>query len=323
MRPLLLVSGLVLVLTGAAPAQGPGDPCADSTDPLLGVLAAWVQAEDATPGYDFCAFATGASLTLGYTADEGLLLPLQQKLLWPGNLFALADSLYVPELPGSMTEAHALLLAAAFAGQPSLLLARRPLVIYGADSSFGDPWFFVALCDTAGVDSTIWDRADLRSAWWRWTDLPGANTIWRRPDKLSVKLGRSAVRHCMRNSVLAARPDSTATHHFGLAALQVVQMHPQQRPGTPERLLRITRLRAAAARFLTEQLDLWPPARRDPVKLAAYYFQKATEAWRTLATVAATWESYDLDQRRDWLAGVAEWETKAAVALDEIVTAGE
>jgi hypothetical protein len=323
MRRLLLAFGLALIVAGASRAQGPTDPCADSSDPLLGVLAAWVHAEDSTLGYDYCAFATGASLSLGYSVSEGLVLPLRQKLLWAGNLFSLSDSLYVPELPGSMAEAHSLLIAAAIAGEPSLLLARQPLVIYGADSSFGDPWFFVAFCDSTGIDSTIWDRSDLRSAWWRWTDLSGANTIWRRPQNLAVKLGRSAVRRGMRSLVLAARPDSSATQHFGLSALQAAQMRPHDRPGAPERLLQITRLRAAAASFLTEQIDLWPPSQRDPVKLAAYYFQKATDAWRTLATVATTWDSYDEAQRRDWLAAVAEWETKAAIALDEIVATGE
>jgi hypothetical protein len=306
-----------------AHAGPPIDPCADSLHPLLTTLTGWVAAEDSSLGYDYCAFACGASLSLAYDARRGFTVAAEQQLLWPGNLFAIADSLYAPDRPTSMAAAAELLLEQTTAGRHCLLSAAEPFVVYAVDSSFGDPWFFVARCGDHRPDSTIWDTGDLRRLWWRWSDLPGANTIWIRPERVAPRIGRSAIRLAMRHLVLAARPDTTGGRHFGLAALQAALRQPERSPGDRFELLRLARLRAAAGAFLTAHADRWAPGEREPVRLAAFYFEKAAEAWRTVGTALETWDDYDVGQRTEWLVGLNDWETRAAVALDDIVSAAE
>ena len=124
----------------------------------------------------------------------------------------------------------------------------------------------------------------------------------------------------MRNLVLAARPDSTESQRYGLAAVSLAKAQPDRVPGSAAALSGIAALRKATAGYIEGVIELWPPARRDPVKLAAFYLQKDAEAWQTLAAVSGDWTSYDAGQRTEWLTSLLDWETKAAVALDQIVS---
>ena len=311
---------LLLLWIAFASARGLDETCEDSLDPVIARLAQAVGETDGQPGYSYCAFASGAALSVGYRPDSGLHLPLKQILLWPGNVFSVADSNYLPGLPGTTREAHEILLSAVTSGSWCMIYAREPVVVYAVDSSFGDPWYFVARCAEGRLDTTIWDASDFRARWWWWTDWPGVNTIWPIPRHAAPELGRVAVNTGMRNLVLAARPDSTAGARYGLAALEAARAQPDGFPGLQQTLLRMAVLRSAAADFIAAAVDLWPPARREPISLAAYYLRKDAEAWRTLAAAAFSWQQVEEGERIDILSGVLEWETRAAVALDEIVS---
>ena len=207
----IMACSLSLLLTaGSAAAEDLGALCQDSLDPVVAQLAYAVGEVDGGSGYAYCAFASGAALSAGYRPDSGLHLPLKQLLLWPGNVFTVADSTYVPGLPGTTEEAFDFLLKEVAAGRWCLIYARQPVIVHAVDSSFGDPWFFVARCDGGRVDTTIWDLSDLRAQWWWWTDWPGVNSIWPFPERPAPELGRLAMTAGMRNLVLAARPDSSA-----------------------------------------------------------------------------------------------------------------
>jgi hypothetical protein len=75
----------------------------------------------------------------------------------------------------------------------------------------------------------------------------------------------------------------------------------------------------ASAALLAHQ-DLWRPADRDPLKLAAYYLQKDAAAWRALADQADRWATLEAATRGDLLGELQEHETNAALALDQLVT---
>lgn len=319
-RIVVAASAIVFLWTSFAFAQPSFQPCADSLDPLLGTLTSWALSADSSLDYGSVAFLTGAALSTGYTQAAGFHIPLRHQLLWPGNLFLLFDSTYSPPVPSSWKEAESLLVANAAAERRQLVLTRvGPRMIRHADTSLGTPWLIMTLCDSSRADSTIWDLADFRAHWWWWSDHPGTNTIWTFPKPRKLKVGRNTVRAGMRNAVLIARPDSTGGERFGIAALNAASARADMRPGSAAELARITRLRQAAADFLTEHVDNWPQKQREPVKLAAYYLLKAAESWRTITAVSEAWADYDMAQRSDWLAALVDWETKAAVALDQLV----
>jgi hypothetical protein len=297
------------------------DRCSDALHPLLAQLSIWSQAADSGLDYRYCSFVSGASLALGYTSEEGFLLPPRQAALWPGHVFGTLDSLFQPIRAFRWAEAESLLVAGGGATRGALLLTDGPVVVTGVDTSLGAPWFFVSMCDSSDWVSAIWNSEDFKQNWWRRIDAPGARVIWVVPDSGAVAMGRSVVKAGMRHAVLAARPDSSGAVHYGLAACVAASLAPEVLPGGPAELQRITHLRQLAAEFLADHAELWPPKEREPIKLAAYYFQKSAEAWRTVSVVAQTWLDYDAGQRRDWLSAIREWETKAAVALDEIVSA--
>lgn len=316
---------LVFVL-GASPifAQtGPQGPCDDSLDALLSVLVAWSTEVDSSLDYGYVACATGAGLTLTYDVASGFTIAPRQKLRWPGNLFISSDSAYSPWQPRSWNEAESLMVRVAESEERQLLYGPDPLVLTGVDTSFGAPWFFLSHCDSGVASSVVWDRVDFRAVWWRWADLPGANWIWPVPKNMTIKLGRKIVHAGMRNLVLAARPDSLGTQYYGLSALTHAQIYPEVPPGSTSELRRLARLRIATADFLGRAADFWPPAKREPVRLAAFFLQKDAEAWLTLSAVSGTWSSYDSGQRSEWLASLADWETKAAVALDQIISSSD
>ena len=317
-RIFVVASAAVFLCFSFAFAQSTFQPCADSLQPLLGTLAAWSLSADSALDYGTISFLTGASLSTGYTPAAGLYLPLRQQLLWAGNLFLFFDSAYSARTASAWREAESLLVADAVAKRPQLVLTGAgPRVIQHADTSFGTPWLIMTLCDSSRADSAFWDVSDFRAQWWWWSDHPGANTIWTFPKARKLKLGRNTVRSGMRNSVLAARPDSTGAERFGIAALNAAAAHPESRPGSFAELKRVTCLRQSAADFLTEHIDLWPQKQREPVKLAAFYLLKAAESWRTITAVSEAWTDYDMAQRTDWLAALVDWETKAAVAFDQ------
>ena len=301
-------------------AQERFSPCADSVDPLIGLLAQRAREADPELGYGYASFASGAALAAGWTSETGLHLPLRQKLLWTGNLFHLADSAYLAYQPRSLVDAEEVMLDAVAKDGHCLILTTDPVLVHAVDSSFGEPWFFVAFCTGTGVDTTIWDRADFRTHWWWWTDEPGANSIWFEPEVATPTLGRRAIVSAMRNLVLSARPDSSAGIWYGLSAVNMCRSSSGV-PGDAQTLARMAALRGAAAGFLARQADLWAPSDREPIKLAAYYLRKDAEMWRTIAVAATDWSSFDVGQRDDWLAALADWETRAAVALDEIIVA--
>lgn len=317
----IAILSLIFAICAATPgARAQSAACADSLDPYLSVLAEWSAGFDSSLDYAYCTFVTGAAFAAGYTPERGFFVPARQEVLWPGNLFQLHDSLYAPVRAFRREEAESLLTTQALAGTRILLAAARPVVVSGCDTSLGAPWLFVEYCDSGRSESSIWDLGDLRIRWWSRGEVPGAHLIWPFPKKGKAGLGRSGVLAGMRNTVLAARPDSTGATRYGLAALSAAVGFADTLPGSWETLSRMTTLRQQAADFLTEYSELWPPSEREPIKLAAFYLQKDAEAWRTLSTVVASWESYDHGQRRDWLGAVQDWETKAAVALDQIVS---
>ena len=322
LRHFLLALALVL---SASPllAQTYRWPCNDSLDPLLSILVEWSAECDSSLDYGFVVSVTGAGLSVAYDPATGLTMAPRQKLLWPGNAFIALDSTYVPLIPRNWNEAESLLVQGMDSRTRQLLYGPEPVVLTGVDTSFGPPWFFVSMCDSAGAISAIWDRSDFLRTWWRWADLPGANSIWPMPQATTTRLGRRVVHACMRHLVLAARPDSLGKQHFGLSALAAAQLYLDLPPGSPKALRQMAGLRAAAADFLERAVDLWPPAKREPVRLASFFLQKDSEAWLTLAAVSGTWTSYDAGQRAEWLVRLADWETKAAVALDQIVSKAE
>lgn len=314
----------MLIAAAVWPAQGAAqmDRCADTLDPMLAQLAVWTQTSDSGQSYRYCAFVSGASLALGYDPATGFRVPARQAALWPGNVFGAADSAFQPIRAFSWEEAESLLVAGASRTRGLMVFTDRPVVVTGVDTSLGAPWFFVSMCDSSRWDSAIWDRGDFKQQWWQRINTAGARVMWVVPDSAQVTIGRSVTRSGMRNSVLAARPDSADGAYYGLAASAAAAADPNAMAGRPEELQRLTSFRQLAADFLGQHAELWPPDERDPVKLAAYYFQKSAEAWRTLSAVAETWTAYDPGQRRDWLRAVNDWDTKAAVALDGIVSGG-
>ena len=314
--PLLLLL-CILIPAGSLQADGP-DEFGKS---LLDVLKHWTTGEGDFDAEGYCAFMSGAALSAGYSESTGLTLPISQKLLWPGRILALSDSTHVPELKSTFRAAVDYLLTEASDSTPCLILQPRPYVVTGVDTSLGVPWFIIVDMGASVRDTLIWDIADLRSKWWRWSDQAGANAIWQHRAAMRPTLGRHAVQEGMRSLVLTARPDSNLDMHYGLNALAALAANPLHTPGNTETLLYMSRLREIAGTFLTSQLDRWPPGDRDPIKLIAYYFKKDADAWRTLATVSASWLDYDTDQRADWIAAALDWETRTAVAMDEIVSA--
>jgi len=305
-------------LCGQSAAQV--DHCSDTLHPLLAQLSTWVYSSDSALSYRYCVFVSGASLALAYTEADGFTVPLRQAALWPGYVFETLDSLYQPVRAFSWSEAESLLVADA-ARRGVLLLTEQPVVVTGIDTSLGAPWFFVSMCDSSEWVSAIWDRADFKQTWWQKMESPGARVLWPVPDSSSIKIGRQVVKTGMRNAVLTARPDSSSGLYFGLAASIAAAQTPGAMPGAAGELRLITQLRQMGSEFLAAHAELWPPDRREPIQLAAYYFQKSAEAWRTVSVVVDTWLDYDAGQRRDWLAAIRDWDTKAAVALDEIVSA--
>jgi hypothetical protein len=310
----------LLLWAAPAGAQALALHCGEVQDDLLAVLTSWCGARDSTLDFPLVASATGAGLAVAYAPDAGFELVARQKLLWPGNLLTAIDSDYAPVIPFGWSDAESLLVAHAMASRSLLLFGPTAAVVTGVDTSLGAPWFFVVLCDSGSEVTPIWDAGDLRSRWWRWTDLTAANTVWPLPPSPTFKLGRKFIRTAMRNLVLAARPDSSDLRHFGLAALALAKTRPDRAPGLATSLGQISALRRATAGFLERSVEYWPPKRRDPLKLAAFYLQKDAEAWQTLAAVSGDWLSYDPAQRTEWLSSVLDWETKAAVALDQIVS---
>jgi len=187
--------------------------------------------------------------------------------------------------------------------------------VYGADSSLGEPWFFVAIGGPTSADSALWDAADLKRHWWFWCDEPGANTIWPRPEAARAPRGRKAVQDGIRNCVLAARP-RPGRISTGLAVYEFLPAS----PGHPTELLRLSAIRKAAARYLQEELELWPPAEREPVKLAIYHLEKAAAAFRELSERASDWQLTSDVRREELVSALSAHETGAAVALDGLVS---
>lgn len=286
----------------------------DTLDPLLSRLSSWVDREVAS-SYGYTAVASGAALAIGYRADSGYHLPAPLKLLWPGNVALLADSTYVAVPPPSVASAQLALVTALKQGGGALLITPDPVLVYGVDSSFGEPWFLVARGGTVSADSAMWDAGDLKRYWWRWSDEPGANTIWPLPQQARAPRGRKAILEGLRHCVLAARPQAgeTAT---GLAVYDVVPV----RPGPPAELVRLAVIRTSAARFLQHELELWPPAERERVLLVVYYLEKAAQAWRGLAERAPDWELTSAQRKEDLLSALSANETSAALALDALVS---
>lgn len=307
----------ILIPVGTLQADGP-DRFGQS---LLDMLQQWSRGEGNFDAEGYIAFASGAALSAGYSESTGLTLPIRQKLLWPGRILALSDSTHIPVLKSTFSEAVDYLMTEASDSTPCLILQPRPYVVTSVDTSFGAPWFIILDMGASVRDTVIWDIADLRSKWWRWSDQAGANTIWQHRVAMVPPLGRHVLQEGMRNLVLSARPDSMFEMHYGLNALAALAANPSHSPGNTETLLYMSRLREIAGTFLTSQLDRWPPGDRDPIKLIAYYFKKDADAWRTLATVSASWLDYDTDQRADWIGAALDWETKTAIAMDEIVSA--
>lgn len=316
-RTLLLLVFCFLFLHPHSEADVPNQGYADR---LLEVLQQWTKGEENFDAAGYCAFASGAALSAGYSASAGLHLPVRQALLWPGRILVLSDSTNIPRLWSTFREAADYLLTQASDRTPCLILQPRPFIVTSVDTSLGTPWFIMTDMGQDDRDTVIWDIADLRSKWWRWSDEAGANTIWQHRVAARPALGRHMLQEGMRSLVLSARPDSVFKSYYGLAALAALQANPSHIPGNPVILMYMSRLRELAGTFLTSQLDRWPPGDRDPIKLIAYYFKKDADAWRTLATVSAGWLEYDADQRADWVTAALEWETKTAVALDEIVS---
>lgn len=293
------------------------DPCADTLDPLVVSLAQWVGRGSAAD-YNYSVVGSGAALTLAYAPTVGFNLPPQKRLLWPGNLLALADTTYAPEVPGSLATAQTRLLTMITAGRKALVLTPEPVFIYAVDTSFGDPWFFVTSCRAGQVDTSMWDSGDLKRRWWFWDDDPGANSIWWRPEKARPPRGRQVLLSGMRHCVLAARPRTEGSIRLGLAAFEAGQ--DLRSPGAPAELVRIGVIRRAASTYLLSELELWPPDRREPVRLAAYYLQKAAESWTELSHQADDWPILSAQRREELLTAVQTHETAAAVAFDEIVS---
>ena len=309
---LALISVLVFWM-GTARAQTSAVP-ADTLDPLLSRVASWVDANPAR-AYGYAALASGAALSIGCSADSGYHLPVSLKLLWPANLILVADSNYVAIQPHSVSSAQKEILSVLHNGGAVLLLASQPVYVYGADSSLGEPWFFAATGGPLNADSALWDAADFKRNWWLWCDEPGANTIWTRPKSAKAPRGRRAVEDGIRHSVLAARP-CPGRLPTGLAAYDVVP----RTPGNSSELLRLSVIRKAAARFLQDELELWPPAEREPLKLAVYHLEKSAEAFRELAMRTADWQLTSDVRRDELISAVSSHETGAAVALDGLVS---
>jgi hypothetical protein len=319
-RIMYLLIVFVVLATGAVRAQEAADPCADSLHPLLSVLSGWLAEEqsDLSPGY--AALGSGAALTVAYTAADGFSVPLARVLLWPGDLFSLADSQYAPVYPFSLVGAQEQLLRLATAGHGGLIVSPQPVYIYAVDTSFGDPWFFATRCALAQADTSIWDQSDFRRHWWLWRDEPGVNVIWPRPDSCAPALGRSALYAAMRNSVLSARPDSSGSEYSGLAAFEAAIVSGSDVVGDPGELHQLAACREVASAALLAHQDLWRPDDREPVKLAAYYLQKDAAAWRALADQAEWWPTLEAGARDNLLTELKEHETNAALALDQLVT---
>jgi hypothetical protein len=319
-RTILLIFAVIVLVTGAVQAQVATDPCADSLHPLLSVMSGWMAEEqsDLAPGY--VALGSGAALTVAYSASDGFSIPLADALLWPGNLFSIADSQYAPVYPFSLVHAQEQLLQFATSGQGSLIVSPQPVYIYAVDTSFGDPWFFAARCTDAQSDTSIWDQADFRRNWWLWRDDPRVNIIWPRPDSCAPTPGRSAMYAAMRNTVISARPDSSGFEYFGLAAFEAAVRSGSETVGDAGELHQLAACREVASAALLAHQDLWRPADRDPLKLAAYYLQKDAAAWRALADQADRWATLEAATRGDLLGELQEHETNAALALDQLVT---
>jgi hypothetical protein len=301
---------LVWSAGGGLSAQPTRAAGADTLDPLLAHLAGWA---DVNPkdSYPYTVVASGAALAIGYRPDSGFHVPASLRLLWPGNVCLLADSAYVSMSPHSLTSAQEMLLSALRSASGALLVTPEPVYVYGADSSFGDPWFFVVSGDASRSDTALWDSGDLKRKWWLWSDDPGANTIWPRPGKARAARGREAVLAGLRNCVLAARP-KTSEVSTGLAAFDVAVT----RPGARDELQRLAVIRRAAASYLSTEQELWPPAEREPIRLAVYYLEKSAQAWRDLAERSPDWELTSAERREELLTAVRTHETSAALALD-------
>lgn len=303
----------VIICAGSLQAQVHTVP-EDTLDPLLARLASWVDA-NLSHSYGYAAVASGAALSVGYSADTGYHLPTSLKLLWPGNLISVADPTYVAVQPQSVSAAQKELLSTLKQGRGVLLQTSQPVYVYRADSSFGEPWFFAATGGMGRPDTVLWDAGDLKRNWWHWCDDPGANTIWPQPVSLQRARGKAAVLAGLRHCVLSARP-LKGTVATGLAAYQAMP----SRPGSPAELLRLAALRMAAARYLQSELELWPPAEREPLKLTIYYLEKAALSFRELAESAAEWELTSDVRREELVSALSSHETGAAMALDGLVS---
>ena len=325
-RTNFLLVVIVMLLSGAAQAQAQAqaqaatDPCADSLHPLLSVMSSWMAEEqsDLLPGY--AALGSGAALAVAYSAADGFSVSLASALLWPGNLFSIADSQYAPVYPFSLVQAQEQLLQFATNGNGSLIVTPQPVYIYAVDTAFGDPWFFAIRCTNVQSDTSIWDQGDFRRHWWLWLDNPGANVIWPRPDSCTPTPGRSAMYAAMRNSVLSARPDSSGSEYSGLAAFEAALSSGSETVGDALELKWMARCREMASAALLEHQDFWRPDDREPLKLAAYYLQKDAAAWRAVADQADAWATLDAATRSDLLALLQEHETNAALTLDQLVS---
>jgi hypothetical protein len=313
---LRLVSLLWALVAAPSVHAQPVAPAVDTLDPLLATLAGWC-GPDQESAYGYTAVASGAALAAGYGADAGYHLPARLKLLWPGNVCRLSDSTYVPARPESVARASQTLLAVLKTGRGALLINPSPLYVYGADTSFGDPWFFVVSGGNARPDTGLWDSGDLKRDWWLWSDDPGANTIWPRPAQVRAPRGRRAVLEGLKQCVLAARPNTGVNTSTGLAAFEVTDV---VNPGKAAELRRIAAIRLAASAYLGGELELWPPAEREPIKLAVYYLQKSAQAWSDLADRASDWALLSAERREELLSALRSHETSAALAFDALVS---
>lgn len=313
-RPKSALVWTVLLLACGTSAGQAAVPPSDTLDPLLSRLAWWVD-QDLSRSYGYTAVASGAALAIGYRSDSGYFLPPSLKLLWPGNVALMADTSYEEVEPLSIASAQTALLSALQKSGGALFITPAPVFVYGVDSSFGQPWFLVTQGGATSPDTAMWDSGDLKNHWWRWSEETGANTIWPRPLKSRAPRGRQAILEGLRHCVLAARPQAGKTS-TGLAAFNNVP----EKPGLPDELIRLAVIRRAAAQFLEDELELWPPAEREPLKLVIYYFEKAAQGWTELSERAQDWALTSAQRREDLITNITTNETQAAVSLDALVS---